>query len=500
MSASTSTTPADAFGQQPIDRVTAAAVAYLLLPNLIFLAGWFRWYVAIPTMSLLIWATMRCCAWRGAIHTPSLQPRRVITAVIATGFVWAAFGGAGHFVYANTDWLTRDAVLGDLVKSSWPLGYELTDGRIVLLRTAMAYYLPAAVFGKIFGLGAADFALYVWTGLGTALFLLLLPWRAETGRSLLPQIAVIVLFSGMDFIGLQVSGGAPSPFAYPHHIEWWSGQYQFSSHTTQLFWVPNHALPAWIATAVLVRHRASDAQLSVLVFVLPLLILWSPFAAIGILPFVLYEVALRLWRRQPLAIPAAAILGILPFAYLAVRLMTLQFDALPVGQGLPNAVFNTDLEGTIYRLLLLPLFLLLEALLLALALSKVLLRSRDLLATSCAVLTLLPFIRFGPGNDIVMRASIPALAVLAILTLVATTHGDPRRRSTSILIWAILAIGAITPLYEFWRAIALRPWPADYSQTLLQRNPGSPPNYVGNFNGQDMDWMLRPVSPIPAHR
>ena len=25
------------------------------------------------------------------------------------------------------------------------------------------------------------------------------------------------------------------------HLEWWAGKYQYSSTTTQLFWVPNHA-------------------------------------------------------------------------------------------------------------------------------------------------------------------------------------------------------------------------------------------------------------------
>jgi len=28
------------------------------------------------------------------------------------------------------------------------------------------------------------------------------------------------------------------------HLEWWAGRYQYSSMTTQLFWVPNHALGA----------------------------------------------------------------------------------------------------------------------------------------------------------------------------------------------------------------------------------------------------------------
>jgi hypothetical protein len=57
-------------------------------------------------------------------------------------------------MYANPDWYIRDAVLGDLVNFEWPLHYLSAEGEPLILRSAIGYFLPPALFGKIFGLGS----------------------------------------------------------------------------------------------------------------------------------------------------------------------------------------------------------------------------------------------------------------------------------------------------------------------------------------------------------
>ena len=171
-------------------------------------------------------------------------------------------GGTEHWVFANADWHLRDAVLHDLVVGRWPLGYGPLQGQDTLLRAPLGYYLPAALIGKWGGLPRAHFAMAAWTALGATLFLLqvlsLTPARAGPA---LTAAAVVVLFSGFDIIG--------SLFDVPHfiahwdvtrHLEWWAASYQYSSMTTQLFWVPNHALGGWLTMGLLCRAGGDGSR------------------------------------------------------------------------------------------------------------------------------------------------------------------------------------------------------------------------------------------------
>jgi hypothetical protein len=175
---------------------------------------------------------------------------------VVIGCAWTVFGGTDHLVFANADWHVRDAVLHDLVTSHWPVGYGLLDGMESVLRAPVAYYLPAALIGKLAGLSAAHMALSVWTAVGATLFLLqvLSLTRSRLGVAVLVA-AVVVLFSGLDIIGNLLDDGPRfrSDWNVTTHLEWWAGTYQYSSMTTQLFWVPNHALPGWLMIGLLYR-------------------------------------------------------------------------------------------------------------------------------------------------------------------------------------------------------------------------------------------------------
>jgi hypothetical protein len=116
-----------------------------------------------------------------------------------TSCAWAVFGGGSHFMYANADWKIRDAVLGDLVNAEWPVHYLSADGAPLILRSAIGYFLPPALFGKIFGLAHIDLAIYAWTTLGVLIFLLMLPLPRRAGWRLALGLLLVVFFRGMDF-------------------------------------------------------------------------------------------------------------------------------------------------------------------------------------------------------------------------------------------------------------------------------------------------------------
>jgi len=478
---------------RPFDVLTIGAVAYLALPNLVFLGGWLRTPYAVAGCALLLLAIVaslraREITWRAPFPLPTML------LVAATGFAWAAFGGAGHFLYANTDWLVRDAVLADLVRSAWPPSYGLLDGDPLILRTALGYFLPAAALGSLFGAGLADGLLYAWTGLGAALFLLLLPLPQRPGARLALVLAVAVLFSGMDAVGVAlVAGYLPAP---PLHLEWWAHPLQYSSHTTQLFWVPNHALPAWVATALLYRHWREPAFWPAAILIAALLPLWTPFAAMGIAPFLACLAADRLHRGLSLRLPLAAIVPVFLLLLLDARYLSLSFEAVAASTG-ADVTFDPA-----SHLLKYARFVLLEFALLAVGLLAVVRDSRGLCWISFAVLAALPLLSFGPSNDLVMRASIPSLAMLAILCV--RTLGEPMLaaadRIPRALVITVLAIGAVTPVYEFWRSIARPRWGPKIERTLPEAAKGIASNYFGRLDREDLKAILRPPALIAPRR
>ena len=116
-------------------------------------------------------------------------------------------------------------------------------------------------------------------------------------------IAIFVVFSGLDAVPVlarhALSIDVPSDGVTPaDHLEAWAGLFQYSSHITQLFWVPQHAIPGWAFVGLYLLWQRGRVGASLLVCVLPYLGYWSPFAAMGAAPFVLYATASDLIGRK----------------------------------------------------------------------------------------------------------------------------------------------------------------------------------------------------------
>ena len=478
---------------RPLDALTFAAVAYLALPLLIFCATWLRPQYALAGCAMLL------VAIAAALHPRDLSLRlpvapRTILLVGAAGFAWAAFGGAGHLFYANADWLVRDAVLMDLAHTAWPPSYGERHGNAMILRTALAYFLPAAMLGSLIGAQFADLLLYAWTGLGAVLFLVLLPLPQQLLRQFL-ALVIVILFSGMDAAGVLLIAGHLPPNAL--HLEWWAHPLQYSSHTTQLFWVPNHALPAWLAIALFYRHWRSPDFWPAAILVAALLPLWTPFAVLGIAPFLAFLALDRVRQGLGLRAPLALVVPAVLLLALQARYIGLGIEEL--GTSTPAEVaFSVGASGSKYGR-----FVLLEFALLGVAMLFLLRHSRALWAIAMVTLATLPLANFGPSNDIVMRASIPSLAMLSILCVRALDELDASAvtRIARGLVIGMLTLGAVTPAYEFWRAVLKPRWLPAPERTLLDvTNGGMPANYVGRFDRADLKELMREPTLVAPRR
>lgn len=481
---------------QAPDALTAFALLYLSIPNLIFLGGWLRMPYAIAAMALLLaglWQFLRTVAWKQPL--PFSLP--AVAWVCLTALVWAAFGGAGHFFFANPDWYVRDTVLGDLVFSAWPPYYSIHDGYFHILRSAIGYFLPAALMGKLAGIGAVDGALYLWTALGTSLFLLLLPLPKRATFVFGALLLLPVFFSGMDFLGIVLATGDLPMF--PLRLEWWV-PFSYSSLTGQLYWGPNHAIALWLVTALFYRHWGHAAFLSLLAVLLPLLFVWTPFAVPAIMPFVALALLRHALHRPTSGRQGITLLqwaGASMLLWIMARFMTLDITAIP---GAQTSVMHPQQSGFALKY---ALFCLMEFAILALLLGRLIRHSFGLLWLSAGILLLLPLYQYGPSNDTMLRLSTPCLILLMILSMGVlqdwlTQPSSPEQRRPTLALLAVLIMGAHTPFNEIWRAMSFRRIPPNYGMTLLDSQRGiEAPHYIGRLDRPDLLTIMRRPSPVP---
>ena len=478
-----------------LDRFDRVVIGYLLLPLPIFLCGWLVLWAAIPLTLCVLYALRPLVAPlpTDAAQFPISRMQWVVACLV--GLVWTACGGIGHFVFANTDWHIRDAVLHDLVVSPWPVGYGMFDGAPSLLRAPLGYYLPAALVGKLLGLWPAHLAMGLWTAAGAALFLLQVLSRTPSRTGVAVAVAaIIVFFSGFDVLGQIISNPRFLVlWNITQHIEWWAGAYQYSSMTTQLFWVPNHALGGWLVIGLLVRDSRRSPLEAMLPMILIAAALWSPLSALGLVPFVARKVFDGATRERLRALLHPRVWCPALFVGLVVAgFLTLDAARLPA----ILTVTSDDFTMGVLRQLQ---FFLLEAGLLGFVVLA--LRWSWEVVLALVVLLILPLVNFGPGNDLVMRASIPSLAVLAIAVCDVLTGKtlEPEAALKKRVLVCMLVIGAVTPIQEFARAILFPTFPVNMRATLIGAACGRyPPHYTAHLEGQLPARLIRAPHPVPA--
>lgn len=466
-----------------------AGVAYLLVPALIFTAGFLAWPLALATTAAGATALALSPGW----HAGWPLRRNATLACLAGGMAWAVLAtGTHHQLYAAVDWQIRDAVLHDLALDEWPVVYVIGD-LAWLLRAPLGYYMPAALVGRALAPEAALPALFLWTALGLALVLMLLVTLANSvvpgrRRGALWLALVFIGFGGLDLLpNLWLDGTEGNGIAsyWGRGGEWWARVFQYSGHATLVLWAPNHALPAWIPALLLLRHawtadfrRSAALPLAAAAF-------WAPLSALGAGVLIAFAVLSRGGAGLRSALSGAPNWLALVLAAPAALFLTAGSAAIPHG----FLLTRTGWEGVPVTLL----FLLVEVFAIAIPV-LLLLRSR-LLVASLVLLVLLPFYVFGPGNEMTMRGGIAPLTVLAVsagLALWRDGHAWARRALV-----AALLVGAAGQVMEA-SILAHSPWrpsqgctlPEAAAQSVFTNTDWS--HYVVPWPEQPLDRILAP--------
>lgn len=394
------------------------------------------WLVALGSATVLALAGL---AFRAAAALPPVPLHR-LALLLGFALVLYALGGEGRFFYANIDWQVRDAVLRDMALNPWPFVYDTGAAQPDLLRAPIGFFLAPALAAKAWGLRAGDIALLLQNASLLAILLALGGSLFESGRKRLAALGIVTLFSGLDILLQLIVKGRPED-----HLEFAFDWMQYSAHITQAFWVPQHAYAGWLGALLFLLWHRRLMLLWPMLALLPLTALWSPLPLIGMMPFVAWAglAALRRGelRAADLALPALAVLLAVP--------TLLYLSAAPDAVGV--------------RLLALPVapWLLFEALEVLVWLVPLLLwwkhALRGPLILAGAILLALPFVQVGWSIDLMMRASIPSLAILSAAAALALTGEAP----TKLNLWlgAALLLGSATGLSEVRRALTEPPSP-----------------------------------------
>lgn len=461
---------------------------YFVLPMIIFVLGWTRWFIAIPGTILML-----ACLWSLFKHAPEddlhLFEKKYlhIWFVIAMILIlWVYFSGIGGMTYQNPDHWWRNSIFRILVEHKWPVEIEATSKEGVFGTYGLIYYLgfwmPSALVGKIFGMWPGFLFQALWAFLGLFFFYWhLCQWRKKL--SVWPLV-VFIFFSGADVVGDYIMGSPYRQRGYFSHLEQWAGSMQFSSNTTLLFWVFNQAIVTWLILMILIRQKSNRY----LVLMISFIVLTSTLPFIGILPIMLYFAFSRkypdakgkgvlgwckAWAKDSLTwenILGGGFVGILSYIYLSGNAS---------GQHTAWLIDTHEFRPYIMHLVM---FLIFEVGTYMAAVYKY--ERKNLLYWLIALLFIFfPNYQIGFSSDFCMRASIPALMILCLMVIRTFDRAKPKKDwATIIALVLILLVGSVTPTREICRSINGTRQNMYLSVEVGEEQVMRQPNFTGDVN------------------
>jgi hypothetical protein len=461
---------------------------YLIAPSFLFAVGWLKWYFALINVIILAYFVFVVAkdfikqdnARRNSVldFGPKIEKRKLIINIIVflCLVIWVMLSGTGGFGFQGTDYRASNALLKDLVLRDWPINLTVggVEGRIVYY---MAYYLPAAVIGKVFGWVAANYFIVLWTLLGICLSF---SWFVFLSRvdlknkpeKLLGLLIIFCLAGGLDLFGVAYLRNADLRISTQN--EWWAGYFQYSSNTTLIYWVPQQTISTWLLIGMIVDAYYNVENRWYLIMAMSVAVIWSPLGVIGAFPFYVLVIIAGFQEKKCNNILNKKLIG---FNFLSmwigvVHLLYIGSNQLkfPMGFSWEGVEDQGRLIKYIFAFWFLE-FLFLSILITAFMFFGVLsgksrmsnartrrnwralleknfdlpLKQLYIFLISLICLFLLPVFRLGIYNDLVMRSSVPSLfifwAMVAKILIDSTVRVRIRHNFLYSMIMAVLIIG-----------------------------------------------------------
>lgn len=428
--------------------ITAAGVAYLYAPVLLFLLGWVRPLVSIPLLAASgagVWLSLRGL-WRASEE--KRLPFRLGGAlgVLFGFFLFFVIAGHSDLFAQDFDWNKHHAIFRDLLTHPWPVVYA--DGS--LLTYYLGQYLVPAFAGKLFSSEAVlRWTIPLWNALGLTLVFYALVWflGVETQRGKALIFFFMLFWSGATGLGrfLYIYKMYHFVSFIPDSFKWidiFHIRIHFAPNYDALHDAFQHVISPWVAAALFLcmPRRRECYVLLALPLILAATLGFLYFALLLLLVF-LVDLFREPWREVLKSAFGAGNLLLLPLA--CVLLVYLAGNAMGEKPASVGFFLYNIWDIRIFYLV----FVCVEFLGYAFFLFAD--NKRNALFYLIVLeLLLIPVFSLGQWNDLCSRGSIPARFILMALCL-QYYCGRPKKNWRWWGLTALLLLAVLTPALQF---------------------------------------------------
>ena len=256
---------------------------YLILPYMIFLITWVKYFISIPSLILVIIATYFTIKDTKKHYNISYNFNLfslILLFIIIT--VWSILLGTGNICLPSGDTLVgRYAVFKDLIEFPFPIIYPENGYGFVYY---FAHWIIPAIFGKIFNYNVANIILILWTSL--PLFLTLILLSIYLNKIKTKQIFIILLI----FILF-----VPPSLIFHKEGNFGKGLLTvFATSFLNIYGLLNQS-PAIYLMSVLFLLQKNSFNFA---FLGLSIMLYSPYATLGMIPFMIAKAIIEICKDK----------------------------------------------------------------------------------------------------------------------------------------------------------------------------------------------------------
>lgn len=445
-----------------IDKILyISGILFLVVPIIIQLFFWYNRLVSIPCIILLIIATIftiKKFKYLEMDEYKKIFNRKKLIFFFILIIIINVMSGAGGLFMQNWDYHGRNAIFRDLIENSWPVRYNYSGmkyemsifGKSGIFNYYFAFWLPGALIGKLVGFRIASLFMLLWQTIGVTLFFY---YVCRFMRNIKYRyFFIFISIGGLNIIGhilMNKYYGLPISPIGSTHIDTSMGIFCMSSFITQLFWVFNQSIPAWIAVLLFLQQK----DYRTCGFFFALLVPFGPFPMLGFLYLIFcyiifgknFDKIINLDRiKELLTIENFfGCISVLPIVFMYT------LNESKKGMFIIDAIKNGNLQNTLVSYVL---FVILEFFVYIVIINK---KNFKPLLICFIYFAIAPLFYIG-GADLGNRSTIPLLIILYLLVIkyldeYKNTDIKIHRKQNVLII--ILMIAFMTNFNEFYRSI-----------------------------------------------
>lgn len=447
------------------------SLTYLLIPNILFVLGWFKPLYSIPVAIALVGLftlQLRRKEAYSSFHIPGSR----IWLFLGMAAFWTFCTGTGGLSYQIADYWMHNAKYDDLFKNPWPIYFP---GKEQYACYYFGYFIPPAAISKLLGQLSVE-ALLLWTVAGYWLALL---WLYLLLKKRVILVVLLLFLGGVGHLAKVAFYLVFTQYSYnnpPFYSEIWA-------LFDQSRWVTNQIIPILLLSSILVydffiRKNPADSF-----FPITLGFIWAIFPSIVfVLLFAVMFVRSYFYDRYPwLTVRTMAPVIVAGLAFLPTFLFLSSSDSTPIHgfiwQFEPlGEIMAEYFVGVLIDLILFFLIL------------RELKNVDDLIPRWFVMAALLMFFlislyRIGYWNDWFIRGYNPLMCIVLLGILRSLDHlyeaGKWKKTFYFNAVLAVMSLGVVLPVSHIGKSLKQNVIVADL---FPERYPFSPLPYDGYQN------------------